>query len=271
MCVKVMGKKELLAGQYQDIIISENEQGDFNIKARPHELFKVSKLDDSYNHIKIEGTDIEKISRVIDYYMNNNTIFMITQNGRLRNHSGKFVGINAYDTFINGYVAVGPALYLKVQNKLLEKKYIQLVAKYREDRIRHLDKILNCKKIYIRHDLSTSGYYIKGDTACIDLLSIIKKMEFGLECLPSDIEFLKVLLFEFLKRNKVTGNNMWYPNNMIEIHSDDYKKTIELDDRLYKYIIEAKNEYYRYRQEMKNITIDEYMKEKEKTLNLVKK
>ena len=33
MSVKVMGKKELLAGQYQDIIISENEQGNFTDKA----------------------------------------------------------------------------------------------------------------------------------------------------------------------------------------------------------------------------------------------
>lgn len=64
---------------------------------------------------------------------------------------------------------------------------------------------------------------------------------------------------------------MWYPNNMVEIHSDDYKKTIELDDRLYKYIINVKNECYIYCQELENITIDEYMKEKEKTLNLIKK
>ena len=64
---------------------------------------------------------------------------------------------------------------------------------------------------------------------------------------------------------------MWYPNNMIEIHSDAYKKTMELADDLYKYIIDAKNEYYRYCQELENITIDEYIKEKEKTLNLIKK
>lgn len=271
MSVKIMGKKELLAGQYQDIIISENEQGNFNIKVRPHELFKVRELDDSYRHIEIQGTDIEKINQVMDYYMNNNTIFMVTQNGRLRNYSGEFVGINAYDTFINGYVSVGPALYLKVQNKHLEKKYIELINKYKEDRIRHLNKILNCKKIYVKLDLRTSSYYINGDKAYVHLLSRIKENNFELECLPSEIVFLEQLLFEFLKQNRVTGNNMWYPNNMIEIHSDDYKKTMELADDLYKYIIDAKNECYRYRQELENITIDEYMEEKAKTLNLIKK
>lgn len=271
MSVKVMGKKELLAGQYQDIIISENKQGNFYIKARPHKLFKVNELDESYKHIKLEGTDIEKINQVMDYYMNNNTIFMITQNGRLKNYSGESVGINAYYSYIDGYIDAAPALYLKVRNKLIEKKYIELINKYKEDRIRHLNKILNCKKIYVKLDLRTSSYYINGDKAYVHLLSRIKENNFELECLPSESAFLEQLLFEFLKQNKVTGNNMWYPNNMIEIHSDDYKKTMELADDLYKYIIDAKNEYYRYCQELENITIDEYIKEKEKTLNLIKK
>lgn len=271
MSVKIIGKKELLAGQYQDIIIIENEQGNFNIKTRPHKLFKVNELDGSYKHVKLEGTDIEKINRVMDYYMNNNTIFMITQNGRLKNYSGESVGINAYYSYIDGYIDAAPALYLKVRNKLIENKIAKLVQKYKEDRIRHLDKILDCKKIIVNIDFKTSSYYINGDTAYVHLLSRIKENDFKLECLPSETTFLEQLLFEFLKQNRVTGNNMWYPNNGIEIHSDDYKKTMELADDLYKYIISAKNEYYRYCQELENITIDEYIKEKEKTLNLIKK
>jgi len=271
MSVKIMGKKELLTGQYQDIIISENEQGNFNIKARPHKLFKVNELDTTYQHIKLEGTDIEKINQVMDYYMNNNTIFMITQNGRLKNYSGESIGVNAYYSFIDGLVDAAPALYLKVQNKLIEKKYIELVNKYREDRIRHLDKILNCKKIYVNLDLRTSSYYINRDTAYIHLLCRIKENSFDLEIHPSEIPLLEQLLFEFYKVNKITNHSMYAPNNMVEIHSDDYKKIMEVDDKLYKYIIGALDKYTIYRQEMKNITIDEYMEEKEKTLNLIKK
>lgn len=277
MSVKVSGKNELLSGHYQDIIISKNSSGDFQVKIRGNELYERfynnDELDNDYIHFNYNAkTDEEKINNIIEYYLNNNTIFMISESGELKYHSGEYSALNAYYTYTEGYVPVAPALYLK-NSKTFNKTYDnkKLVQKYSEDRIRHLDKILKCKEIIIDINFRTSSYYIKRDKAYINVACKHKKHKFGIIPFASEIEFLKQLIIEFLRQNEVNENNVYYPDNTVEIHNDDYSKKIIFNDNLMDYVLDARNEYYRSNKELDNITIDEYMKEKEKTLNLIKK
>ena len=142
----------LLSAHYQDIIINETEEN-INVKVTPNNLYSVKVLDKAYYHTNYSTlSDIEKIKEIIDSYLRNNTIFVIQTNGRLKHRPNKYFAANAYETMIDGLTPISRALYLKLINEELKDEYKKVIKKYEEDRIRHFDDIMNCKKIDIRVD-----------------------------------------------------------------------------------------------------------------------
>jgi len=122
MSVKFEGKINLLTGHYQDIIISENLKGDYRIKVIPDENYHIKELDDLYYHPNYDGlSDLEKLERIINSYLYHNTIFMITNKGKLKFHSGEYQAINAYYTFIDGYQSLSKAMYFKLISEQLSR------------------------------------------------------------------------------------------------------------------------------------------------------
>lgn len=274
MTVRIDGKINLLSGHYQDIIISENQFGNFQIKVTPNQLYSVNKLDTAYSHIDYtHDKDLDKVRKIIDYYLNNNTIFMITDRGKLKNHSGYYQAVNAYNTFINGYMGISKALYLRIVNQEFQTEYEKIIDnQYQEDRIRHLKQILDCSSISIDLSLHTSSYYIKGRKAYIHLMSEYNKDNHSLTPIQKECQFLEQLLLEFSKYNSylISSNK----NETLTLHTDNYAKEIILDDALMPHILNVKNHLYKMNFNFSNMTIQEYtsllsnqiLEEKEKKL-----
>lgn len=261
MSLRINGRINLLSGHYQDIIISENDNEDFSINVSPDKLQEIEKLDNSYNHINYNGmNDKEKINTIIDYYLNNNNIFMYTTKGHLKYHYSSYCGINAYNTLIDGYKSISKALYLKLDNNDFSEAYKKIINKYKEDRIRCLDKILNCNKITVSLDSRTSSYYIANDQAYISLLSQINPMKFGLVPLGSENDFFKSLVLEFYKLNGSDNIRTAYPDGTIELYSSNYRKLLTIDSQLFKKVLEIKDEYDKVNKELDNVSIEDYQK-----------
>lgn len=258
MSVKFDGKINLLSGHYQDIIISENIKGNYCIKVTPNEIYHLKELDQLYSYPKYDGlSDLEKLEQIIDSYLYHNTIFMLTNYGRLKFHSGNYQAINAYHTFVDGYQSISRAMYLKLSNKQLSKVTNRIFRKYEEDRIRHLDKILKCQKIEISLSGNSTSYFINHEEAYIDLFSS-RDDNFKLHPLKSELKFLKALLIEFIKKN---GYHVAYDrNDRVFLHEGEYHNLMELEDCLMPYILQAQSKIYHMEQEQyHNITIEEYL------------
>lgn len=261
MSVRINGRINLLSGHYQDIIISEYEDEDFSIKVTPDKLQQIDKLDNSYSHINYNGIrDKDKVNTIVDYYLNNNNIFMYTIRGHLKYHYSDYCGVNAYNTLIDGYRSVSKALYLKLDNNDFSEIFKKITNKYKEDRIRYLDKLLNCNKITVSLDLRTSSYYISNNQAYISLLSQVNPMKYGMVPIGSENDFLKLLVLEFYKINGSDNVRTRYPDETVEIYSNDCRKVLTADRQLFKKMLEIKNEYDKTIKELDNVSIEEYQK-----------
>lgn len=258
MSVRIDGKMNLLSGHYQDIVVSENTKDHYCIKVTPNQMYHVRKLDDTFSYPNYDGiSDLEKIRSMIDSYLYNNTIFMLTNNGKVKYHSGSYLAINAYDTWIDGCKSISRAMYLKIITQELTDTFQKITKKYEEDRIRHFNQILNCREIFISLSLQTTSYYIDDNKAYINLLCSLNLSDFKTSLPNMEVKFLEELLIEFIRNNGYSCNA--YGNCTIELHNCDYSKTIELDDHLMSYVLEVCNKLYKMRQEYHNITIEEYL------------
>ena len=274
MSVKIKGMVNLLSAHYQDIIINETEEN-INVKVTPNNLYSVKVLDKAYYHTNYSTlSDIEKIKEIIDSYLRNNTIFVIQTNGRLKHRPNKYFAANAYETMIDGLTPISRALYLKLINEELKDEYKKVIKKYEEDRIRHFDDIMNCKKIDIRVDTKRSSYIIEDETAYISLLANInigEKWSSSVKLLRKEAEFFKMILLEFFIRANSLINGTLYGDFTVELFDSKEKRTIIMDERLMEYLKEARNSYSKYSKELDTISIDEYLESIEENKILQKK
>ncbi len=258
MSIKFDGKINFLSGHYQDIIITENKEENYRIRITPNNIYSVKELDKLYNHEKYNGlTDIEKLERIIDSYLYHNTIFMITNYGRLKYHSGYYQALNAYYTFIDGYKSLSRSMYFQLRSRKIDSIEKKVVKKYAEDRIKHLSKMLKSRKVKICLSCNSSCYIINDDDIYIELFSK-NDNEFNLQPLEFEIKFLKTLLTEFIKKN---GAKVAYDRDeKVILHDKKYNTIIELEHCLTQYILQSQLEIYNAKkQHFHNITIDEYL------------
>lgn len=275
MGVTLDGKINFLSSHYQDIIISENSKGNYRIKITPNSKYSVKKLDSAYSHPNYNKlSDTEKIKSIVSSYLYNNTIFFITNNGHLKNYSNGYQATNAYRDIFGDYKSFNKAMYIKIFNEeLLSNIYHKIIDKYKEDRINHINQILNCDEIFVNLSLNTSSYYINNKKAYINLFyNCINHEKIILE---QDVDFLKVLLTEFIKINGYRA--IRYGDNTVELRNDIYNKIMILDDVLMPIIMEINNEIFIQNQLVEenyhNITIEEYISSlnNEQNRTLIKK
>lgn len=240
--VKIIGKTYLLSGFYSEIIIYENN-GDFRVKVNPDERIKVKKLDKAYNHLDLSGlSDIEIIKTIIDYYLRNNTISIISNYSRKRGYSLDFKSLNANISLLDNYSKnYGRALYFNLSNEELSEDIDKMLFKYKEDRIKKIDDILNSNNIVIQSSPFTSMYKIEDKETFIEVLS--QKNE-NFEVNSNEKEFIKDLLLEFMKRY---GCNIRYIDNRCILFSCDRDRFVNLySNKFHELILNAKYKYLDY-------------------------
>ena len=153
------------------------------------------------------------------------------------------------------------SLYLKINDDEIEEINKKIINKYKEDRIRYLDKILNCEVICVNLSETISEYYIENNKAYITLLINSYDQKFSYD----EKKFLETLIFEYLKYNKIKSNNTKYYPELIALYSDFLNNIMIIPINCLSVLIEAKNKNYRYNKELDNMTINDYQ------LSLVKK
>lgn len=264
MSVKFKGITNLLTGFYKDIVINETDTN-INIKINPDKL-SPSTLDEAFYHTDYSSlSDDMKVKTIIDSFLNNNNIHIVTSLGKLKHRTNQYFAVNAYETYIDGLKTHTRALYLNLHKKELKDEYKRIILKYEEDRIRHLDEILKCRTIKILPDTKMSAYIIDGDTALITLISDINPNRKYLEKvkpLRREDKFLKEILMSFYKKNGLVSGTSHGDFN-IELYGEN--QTIIMDDRFMKCLYDAYDTYEKLSKDIKTITIDEYLKEKEYT------
>ena len=262
MKVRVEGRLNLLSGHYSDIIIEENRSNNFIVKARPDEKYIVQQLDDSYSHFDYSNLkDLEKIRKIIQFYLNNNTIFMLTSYGRLKNYSGHFQAINVYYDSLDGYqkkLVDTKALYFRICNKKLEDIMYKIIDKYEEDRIRHLYKIVDKKEIIINIDFNATSYYIDDDRAYITLK--VKRLDDNIFVYENEKVFLNKLLTQFIKKYGY-HQCLDIDINIMKLYAKNPKRTIIFNDELFSYVLSADREVFKMNRDYDNIAIGDYLSE----------
>jgi hypothetical protein len=273
MSVQITGKNNLLSGHYNDIVISENKNGNFQVKATPNQFSKDT-LDDAYSHLNFQGlSDEDKIKKIIEYYLNNNTIFILSSKGKVKNHSGYYQGVNAYPNIIQNYESFNSALYLKLYDKKFIESYKQIEQHYDNDRIRYLDKILSCSVINVDCGNNDSWYLFDKATAYIGISASITRDD---KCVipVNEKQFLKKLIYEYIKINhlhiyrqphcfKPYPNIELYHLEKIELYNNNHSQVMYLNAKFSDILSEVQDEIedslkdnYNFR----DLTIDEYIK-----------
>lgn len=252
MSVKLNGRVNLLSGHYQDIIIKEDKDRKYMVNVTPNKLYSVQKLDDTYNHFDYRGiNDQIEIKKIVDYYLDNNTIFTLNDGNKLNRNREKKVNENNFSR----------SLYLKINDDEMVEINKRIINKYKEDRIRYLDKILNCEVICVNLSETISEYYIENNRAYITLAINSYDQKFNYD----EKKFLETLIFEYLKYNEIKSNNTKYYPELIALYNDFLDKIMIIPSNCLSILTEAKNKNHRYNKELDNMTINDYQ------LSLVKK
>lgn len=102
-----------------------------------------------------------------------------------------------------------------------------------------MPQILECQKIKIDLSCNSTSYIINHDKAYIDLFSNQDDNSFDFHPLKLELEFLKILLIEFIKKNKD-----YCGYDQIILHNGGYNNVMELDNRLMPHILQAQSIIY---------------------------
>lgn len=230
--MKYIGKKHLNSNMYKKIRMKEKD-GKVVISAIPDEKYKnMELLKTSTPDITdtIDGlNDEEKIEEITKYFLRNNTIRSIKQNG------GEIIVSSTSDRHL---VINLSKKYLNILNLILDK--------YQNDRLKFLDKVSDKNLIqittgYVDHSFrnfnSESSYGIHYITKPYDLENVAEAVHLNLmeihhkKISKFDLDFLDEYLKEFINNNPNTIKLIW---NYYELKYgfSDGDRVIELPEYL---------------------------------------
>lgn len=263
MSVRINGINNLLSGFYDSIIIRESRvNGNFNINVKPCSFYRINELDNNYSHITFDGlTDIEKIKKILEYYIYNNDICILDDNASVKGYGGRFIAINAYKTLIDGNLPYGRALFLDVNNQEIKSLILSILDNYNENRMRRLNDIINCNAIYVTLNYKGASYFIKNNKAYINLNNLSNSNLPSISLSQEDLDFFKILVYEFYRVNNVPKSCLYtiYGNDTLELYDKEYKHSLTFDNQLFSLANDARSCFYQDTKELDNITIDEYL------------
>ena len=188
--MKLVGKKRLLANNYNQVIISEKE-GEIVCKVKSKKDVKGNVVNSLSNELK-DKSDSEQLLLIVNEFLRNNKIVNITDLKYLSNYNSSFIEVL---TSNNRKLDIETSLNIECISEIVSN----ILLKYNIDRYNKIyNNINNINKIFILFENKSSGYTVitekdkKNDNIVIKCAKINNKIN------ENDTEFITNFIKELL-------------------------------------------------------------------------